>query len=120
MDRVYTKPKEIAMLETYFRANDNLFPLSRVASVDVSKLAEYKVSVRLDTGGNLTLSGPDAIELVLLMKPSAMEGRRLRWVRHVWTIHNLIGHPGMQILVWLGKPKWGIWLHEVTTPKPKI
>lgn len=107
------------MSETYFRAGDKLFPLSRVLSVDVSQLANYKVSVKLDTR-YVALEGPDAIELVLLMKPSALEGRRLRWVRHVWTIHNLIGHPGMQILVWLGKPKWGIWLHEITTPKPRI
>lgn len=102
---------------TFFRAGDSLLRLSDVREVDVRHLADYRVSVRLTDERVFDLAGPDAIELVLLTKPSAMEGRRLRWVRHRWALHNLVGHPGMQVLVWLRLSKLGIWLHEVTTPR---
>jgi hypothetical protein len=104
---------------TFFRAGDLLLRVSDVEQVLIHNLKNYQVRVLLYSGKEYVLTGPDAIELVLLLKPSALEGRRLRWVRHAWMVHNLIGHPGMQLLALLGKPRWGLKLHEWTVPCPK-
>ena len=50
--------------------------------------------------------------------PSALESRRLRWPRHAWAFHNLVAPPLMQVLVWLGFTRAGLWLHDVTVPSP--
>lgn len=105
-------------MSTFFRAGDNLLCLADVREVDVTHLIDYRVSVRLKDERVFDLAGPDAIELVMLTKASVLEGRRLRWVRRAWVTHNLVGHPGMQVLAWLGYPKLGLRLHDVTTPRP--
>ncbi len=104
----------------FFRAGNSLLRLADVREVNVTHLSDYRVSVRLADERVFDLAGPDAIELVMLVKPSALEGRRLRWVRHAWAVHNLVGHPGMQVLAWLGKTKLGLRLHDVTTPRPSV
>lgn len=35
-----------------------------------------------------------------------------------WAIHNLIGHPAMQILSWFGLTKLGLKIHDATCPMP--
>ena len=37
-----------------------------------------------------------------------------------WAVHNLVGHPLMQILTWLGKPELGVRVHDATTPRPDL
>ena len=103
----------------FFRAgSDRILPISGIRSVDTGRLLQCEVAVRHDAGDFL-VTGTDAIELIYLIKPSALEGCRLRWIKNAWVLHNMVGHPGMQILAWLGKPKWGIWLHDITTPRPQ-
>jgi hypothetical protein len=104
----------------FFRAGDSLLRVDDVREVDVRHLADCRVAVRMEDGRVFDLAGPDAVELVLLTKPSALEGRRLRWVRHAWAVHNLVGHPGMQVLAWLGRTKLGLRLHDATTPRPRV
>lgn len=50
--------------------------------------------------------------------PAAVEGKRLRWARHVWAVHNLLGHPLLQVAAWLKLHKLGFWLHDSTVPRP--
>lgn len=114
------QPRKGKAVSPFFRAGDSLLRLADVREVDVTHLSDYRVSVRLADERVFDLEGPDAIELVMLAKPSALEGRRLRWVRHAWAVHNLVGHPGMQVLAWLGKAKLGLRLHDATTPKPSV
>lgn len=101
----------------FFRAGSALYRLDEVISVDTSGLEGHEVTVH-HQHGILVLTGVDAIELVMMLKPSAFEGRRLRWVRHAWSLHNVVGHPLMQLLAWVGRPRWGVWVHDVTTPRP--
>lgn len=63
--------------------------------------------------------GNDAIEAVMALKPSTLEGRRLKWNKNAWVVHNLIGHPVMQLLAFLGLKRHAIWFHDVTTPRPR-
>lgn len=54
----------------------------------------------------------------MVVKPSALEGQRLKWPKRAWMIHNLIGHPGMQLLALLGYYDLAMRLHEITIPRP--
>ena len=38
-----------------------------------------------------------------------------RWFQN-WPVHNLIAHPLMQILVWLGMPRLADRIHDGTLP----
>jgi len=102
----------------FFRAGDFVLPLDGIRALDVSKVVEHEVTVEHDRG-TFVLTGADAIEVVMLVKPSALEGRRLRWVRGAWATHNILGHPLMQVLAWLGRPRLGIRVHDRTTPRPQ-
>ena len=64
------------------------------------------------------VEGPQAFNLVMELCPSALEGERAKYQRHAWAIHNLIGHPLMQIFSWLHLPRLGIKIHDVTVPNP--
>lgn len=93
-------------------------------AVDQVKLVKFSDDLSwaaiLDRDGNsYRAHGNDAIEAVMLLKPSALEGKRLRWVKNAWAFHNLVGHPVMQILAWLRLYKAAIRFHDWTTPAPR-
>lgn len=37
--------------------------------------------------------------------------------RFKWTLHNMVGHPLMEIFNLLGATSWGNWIHDATLPK---
>ena len=69
-------------------------------------------------GHIIKAQGIDALENAMLLKPSSLEGKRLRWAKRAWVIHNLIGHPLMQIFAFFGFTKKAMWIHDITVPKP--
>ena len=101
-------------------AGDTLIGLTEVATMDLSQLESHQ-AVRISTrrGDVYTATGFHAIEAVYAFKPSALEGRRLRWRRGAWAFHNLVGHPVMQFLAWIGRGRAGVRFHDWTTPKPR-
>jgi hypothetical protein len=44
-------------------------------------------------------------------------GKRSGNVKFWWAIHNIIGHPMMEILYWIGLRKLSRWIHDETVPK---
>jgi len=66
------------------------------------------------------VKGAEAINLIMLLCPAVLEGMRAKHIRHSWAIHNLIGHPLMQILTWLGATKTALWIHDVTVPEASL
>lgn len=106
------------MQERFIKAEDFLFPLSAITEVNLSGMETGYVDVVLKDGRIARAHDFDAFEIVMGLHPSALEGRRLRWVKNAWALHNLVAHPLMQILVWCGLKKAGLWLHDVTVPKP--
>lgn len=102
----------------WIKAGEDLIPVARVRSVDVSRIEHEIVLVRTDDG-EFEARGFDAIEIVMALKPSAVEGRRLRWRKNAWAFHNFIGHPVVQILAWMGFKKAAIRFHDWTTPTPR-
>jgi hypothetical protein len=64
------------------------------------------------------VQGNEALVVLSELCPDALEGHQAEYIRHAWAIHNLLGHPLMQILSWLGLPRLGIKIHDITTPFP--
>lgn len=92
--------------------------LDRIIDMNLDRLdVDGTVVVTLSTGV-LPLSGQDAIDLVMRTCPYALEGRRMRWARHAWAFHNLVAHPVLQVLHWLGMTRLGMRIHDSTVPRP--
>jgi hypothetical protein len=72
-----------------------------------------------DDEGSTVIEGIDALEAAMLLNPACLEGKRLRLARRAWLVHNLVGHPVMQVLVLLGQRKLGLFVHDVTVPVPR-
>ncbi len=98
-------------------APDRLIPVDRIRFVDTTALSELCVRVVTDDGESL-LTGTYAIDAVMLLRPFALEGRRFRWIRHVWAFHNLVAHPVMQLCAFAGFPRLGMRIHDATIPRP--
>jgi hypothetical protein len=101
------------------KAGDILIPWHRVKTVSMYVLEQQRVTVTTVDGEVHEALGFDAIEIVMQLKPSALEGRRLKWKQGAWAFHNFVAHPAMQVLVWLGYKKAAIRLHDRTTPRPR-
>jgi hypothetical protein len=99
-------------------AADQLIPIRLIDRIDISKIEQGEVTV-FSAGAEYVARGFDAIEVVMALKPSALEGRRLKWKRGAWAFHNVVGHPAMQLLAWMRLYKAAMWLHDVTTPTPR-
>jgi len=102
----------------FVRAGARLVAVDAITSVDCSRIEALEVTVHHRDGVDVA-SGPDAIELMMAVRPAALEGKRLRFARHAWAVHNLVGHPLMQILVWIGARQLGLAVHDATVPRPR-
>ena len=101
------------------RIGDRIVCREDIRVIDMTHLDELRVRVHLaEPGEPVELRDAQAVDLLMRICPSVFEGPRLRFARHAWAVHNLIGHPVMQICAWLGKPKLGLWVHDVTVPTP--
>lgn len=86
---------------------------------DVEKLWLVVHYTKLGTPTSTITEGIQTIDILMALKPSVFESRRLRWAKHAWTVHNLIGHPLMQALAYLRKYDWAMKIHDWTVPRPK-
>jgi hypothetical protein len=102
----------------FIELNQKLIPVSLIKMVDVENLEAGSATVHLMNGSHEIAQGRDMFDLIMLLKPSALEGRRFKWIKQAWVIHNLIGHPGMQLLAWLGFKRAAIRFHDATIPRP--
>jgi hypothetical protein len=102
----------------FIKAGSLVVPVAAIEAVDLSELERGRVEVTYGGGKRAVARGVDAYELVMLLRPSAVEGRRLRFARHAWAVHNLVAHPVMQVLAWLGLPRLAIRIHDRTIPRP--
>lgn len=101
------------------KAGNTLIPFWDIRTIDIARLEIGEVEIVTYMEERFVATGFDAIEAVYAVKPSAMEGRRLRWQRHAWAFHNVIAHPVVQLLAWCGLKRWAVRFHDYTTPKPR-
>lgn len=112
-------PLVVVMQPLVLKAGDSLVPFWRVKEIRIAEIENAVVDIETLDGEVFRATGTDAIEAVMLLKPSALEGRRLKWKKHAWAIHNLVGHPIMQIMAWMGFGQAAVRFHDWTTPTPR-
>lgn len=101
------------------KAGTQIIPYHALVRVDTARIEGLEADLHLVDGTVVTVSGIDAVELAMLLKPSVLEGRRLGWAKRAWWFHNWVGHPLMQLLALMGQPRWGMWVHDATVPRPR-
>ncbi len=106
------------MSRDFIKAGNTILRLADIERIDMTEIEQGRLTVFHKGGTQLLAQDFDAFEILMLLHPAALEGRRLRWPKHAWAFHNLVAHPLMQIMVWLGLKKQAIWLHDVTVPRP--
>jgi hypothetical protein len=107
-------------MASFLTVNDRIINLASIDTIDCSMLeTKGTVSVQLKNGVLLELRGAHAIDIVMRAAPGYVEGKRFKWVRHGWAVHNLIGHPLLQVLAWVGLLKIGLLIHDLTIPRPR-
>lgn len=104
-------------MTTFVNTGSAAVPIDRIEWVDLKDLESGQVHLHTQDRTH-TLEGTFAIEALMLLKPSALEGHRLKWMKFAWVVHNMIGHPLMQLLALLRLYKAAIWVHDATVPHP--
>lgn len=95
-----------------------LYPVSSIESVNIADIEDLKATVMIKGIGPRLAEGTEVIDLLMALCPSVLEGRRMRWVKRAWMVHNLIGHPLMQVASFFGQYKLAMRLHDLTVPRP--
>lgn len=106
-------------LKKFIKMDEGLVAIDDISSVYLKDLEkDYKIMVTTKTGEKFIATDLNAIECVMQIRPGALEGKRLKWAKRVWYVHNLVGHPLMQVLAMFGLYAQAMWVHDVTVPKP--
>ena len=105
-------------MDKFFKAGDKIFNVDDINRIYTANIEQLEILVRMKDDTRVEVTGLEAIDLMMMVKPSVFEGRRMRFPKRMWIIHNLIAHPLMQILALIGFRKQALWLHEVTIPRP--
>lgn len=101
------------------KAAGRVFRLDDVTSADFSRIEQLEATVTLRDGQVFELRGIDALEGAFAIKPTAVEGKQLRYAHFAWLVHNLIGHPLMQLLALCKLYRWAFWVHDASAPRAK-
>ena len=98
---------------------------SKVVNADTIECITYGdlkdhgwVHVHYKDGEMEIVEGPQASDLLMRLNPDALEGEKLKYARHAWAVHNILGHPLMQLFTWLGYRELGLKIHDETVPNP--
>ncbi len=101
------------------KAGDLLLPFADVEHLDIGRIEQGSVIILMKSGVAHEAKGFDAVEAVMAVKPSSLEGLRLRWKPHAWAFHNMVAHPVVQLLAWCGWKRAAVRFHDWTTPAPR-
>lgn len=105
----------------FVRIGERLVNVDDISIIYTNHLvSDNFVQVKFRDGRVEVIEGMDAFNLVNELAPNALEGRKAKYARHAWAIHNLVGHPLMQVCAFLGLSHLGIKIHDMTTPFPTI
>jgi hypothetical protein len=104
-------------VRNFVKNGTHLLPIDRVDRADYSRIEELILVVEHD-GVETVIEGIDALEAAMLLNPACLEGKRMRWARNAWLVHNLVGHPLMQMLALFGFRRLALGVHDATVPRP--
>ena len=111
-----SKVEQTMSQHEFIHTGTHLVPIGAITEIDLSNFDLQGVLKVTTSLGTYTCCGVYAIETLLALKPSALEGTPVRWLRGSWTVHNMIGHPLLEILARLGLARWGLRVHDWTVP----
>ena len=110
--------------DQFIRVDDQLIRLRQVTRISFGEIERLRITVHyIDSEASgkeskLVVEGIQAIDLLMDIKASVLENKRLKWARHAWAVHNLIGHPLMQLFAFLKQYRWAMLAHDLTIPHP--
>jgi len=73
-------------------STDRVIAVRAITQMDLSTLDKRYITITHGNNETDIVEGVQAIEALMLTKPSALEGRRMQWARQAWFIHNTFGH----------------------------
>lgn len=99
--------------------NDDLVPVDSIIRVNVESLPlDGTIEVWIKDKGWKVSNEKMMVDILREVHPTYLEGHpKFKWVRRSWTIHNLLGHPVMEVLSRLGFPHLGLRVHDRTIPR---
>lgn len=104
----------------FISTSNDILNADRITYVDCANYFETDtIIVWFVSGGKREVSGLDALNVIMKVCPSWYEGHRGKYARWSFAIHNLIAHPVLQILHWMGLSKLGVRLHDWLIPSTK-
>lgn len=108
-------------MSDFVLVGDQLVARDRIRRIDARGLAEDG-TIDVHVAGEpapIVLEGNAAFDLVMRHAPQFVEGRRFRWQRSAWAFHNLVAHPLLQLLAWMGRTELGLRIHDASIPRPR-
>ena len=102
----------------FIKTDSDIISKDNIGSIDCSNIETLSVILTTKQNEKFLATNLNAIELLLSTKPSAFEGKKLKWAKFMWIIHNVFAHPFMQIFALFKMYKFAFWIHDVTVPKP--
>jgi hypothetical protein len=104
-------------LMRFVKNGEHLIAIDRIEWANYSRIEELVLIVGFN-GQTIRITGIDALESAMALRPSCLEGKRLRWAKNKWLLHNLVGHPLMQLLAMVGRHDLAFKVHDATVPMP--
>jgi len=104
-------------LMRFVKNGTHLIAVDRIEWANYDRIEELILIVGFQDQ-TIQITGIDALESAMALRPSILESKRLDWPKFMWAVHNLIGHPVMQILALFKFYDAAFWVHDVTVPKP--
>jgi hypothetical protein len=104
----------------FIHFNGKIHNANKISSIDCSDFATTGEITIHFTSGCEVVRDAEAIVVITQLCPAVLEGKEAKYHRHAWAVHNIVGHPLMQIFSWLGMAKFGIEIHDLTIPQPII
>lgn len=102
----------------FVKNGTHLIAVDRIDWADYSRIEDLVLLVGFQDQ-TIKIEGIDALESAMALRPSILEGKHLRWAKHRWLLHNMVGHPLMQLLALFRCYRAAFWIHDVTVPAPK-
>ena len=104
----------------YFENNGKIYKKEDILEIDINEIENLKINVLIGASYTfrINIEGIDEINFIYRCCPHVLEGKRLKWLKRRWMVHNLIGHPLMQIFAFFKCYNLAMKIHDCTIPKP--
>jgi hypothetical protein len=105
----------------FYDYKGRLYRVDDIRAVDIKDIDRLEIRIQVGDSAMFyrKLEGMDTVNFIYRFYPHLLEGKRLKFIKHGWMIHNLIGHPLMQLLCFFKCYKLGMRIHDKTIPKPR-